>query len=114
MEIKINGLKWEVAWVKENSKKLICDDVKCLGVTYFDKNRIYLNKTLSEKEFEVTVIHELAHAFLFSNDVQLNTDDDRVDETVCEFIEKNLKKIMKLSTKIVKAWKIERMMKTFS
>lgn len=114
MEIKINGLKWEVMWVKKKSKKLMCDDVKCLGVTYFNKNRIYLDKTLSEKEFEMTVIHELAHAFLFSNDVQLNTDDDRIDETVCEFIEKNLKKIMKLSTKIVKAWKIERMMKTFS
>lgn len=113
MTVKINGTKWNVIWVKKDSKKLFCDDTQCLGVTYFDNCRIYLDKGLVEKTFEETVVHELTHAFLYSYDVNLS-DGDNVEETICDFIGAHIKKISKLTSKIVKMWKIETMIETLS
>ncbi len=111
MRIKINGIKWEVLWVKDNDKKLFCDDTQCLGVTYFGKRRIYLDRGLPDKTFKKTVVHELTHAFLYSYDFDLNDENKDVEETVCEFTENHLKKILKTAAKIVKAWKADMIIK---
>lgn len=112
MIVKINGVKWEIMWVKKGSKKLFCDDTQCLGVTYFDKKRIYLDRGLSEKVFEETTVHELTHAFLYGYGVELN-EENNIEETICDFIGMHIKKILKLTSKIVKVWKVEMMVKAF-
>ena len=75
-------------------------------MTYFEKRRIYLDKEFSEKEFRETVVHELVHAFLRAYGIDLSSVDD-VEETVCDFVGEHIKKISKLTSKIVKAWKAE-------
>lgn len=114
MTVKINNNRWEVLWVKPHSKKLICDDVKCLGVTYFDRRRIYLKRTQSAKEFRKTVIHELTHAFLHSYGIDLESSTESVDEVVCEFTENYFNKILKLSNKIYAAWELDMAARTVS
>lgn len=113
MTVKINGSEWTVLWVKKGSNKLFCDNTRCLGVTYFDEKRIYLDKGLSKGEFRKTVIHELVHAFLYEYDIDLEKAGDKVEETVCGFVEERYKKILKLTEKILKAWKMDAMIKTF-
>lgn len=112
MTVKIRGVEWTVLWVKKSSEKLFYDDTQCLGVTYFDERVIYLDRGLSGKSFEKTVVHELVHAFLYEYDIDLEDADKAVEEIVCDFIGARIRKISKLASRIVKAWKLEAAIKS--
>lgn len=114
MQVKINGSEWEVLWVKKSNDKLVLDNERCLGITYFDEKCIYLNKGLSEKSFRKTVVHEFVHAFLYSYGIDLQNTNEDVEEIVCEFVENHYRKILKLTSKVVKAWKLSMMIKSFA
>lgn len=101
MNIKINGLQWEIFCVSPENKKLELDEVQCLGITYYTEQEIYLNEKLELGLFRQTVIHELVHAFLFSFGYHLEC--DMVEEAVCDFLGSHLDKIYKLTKKVISA-----------
>lgn len=109
MKVKINDMKWKISWVGKEREELFCDDVKCLGVTYFDRRHIFIDKGQTWESFEKTAIHELTHAFLYEFGVDLNDPNDDVAETVCYFTENHCGEMLKLADKIVKAWGRERL-----
>lgn len=105
MRIKINELKWKVKIADSESELLVLDGEKCLGITYFNEMMIVVDADLDDELFAQTVVHELAHAFLYSYGIHLCTDDE---EAVCDFMGAYLIRIYKLTKKIVKRYKREK------
>lgn len=107
MTVKINGVKWSVRLVDREHKKLFLDGVRCLGVTYFDKRRGYIDKELSCKEFKKTAVHELTHAYLYACDIDLKNPGEKIEEILCGFWENYGEKILQKAEKIDKKWKLD-------
>lgn len=102
MLIKINDLKWQVQFADRDNERLILDDDKCLGVTYFDELQIFLSNDMPDELCKQTIIHELTHAFIFSYGIHLHSDDE---EGVCDFVGTYLSKIYDLTNKIIENYK---------
>lgn len=108
MTVKINGLEWTVFFVLREHEKLELEDTQCMGVTYFSDLQIYIDESLSEKLVRQTVIHELAHAFLFSHGIHLECMNSKdTEEAVCDFCGAYLDDIYKFTNKIINNWKKE-------
>ena len=93
--VKINGLKWKVFFVKNDSPKLIdeTDGTAALGFTYFRECEIYIDKSLSKPLRRQTVIHELVHALLFSYGINA---EGATAEEICDLISAHLDELVKL------------------
>ncbi len=101
MYIKINDLKWQVDFLDGDDDRLVLDDVKCLGITVFSDYQIYIKDNMSKEALKQTVLHELAHAFLFSYGIHLPIDKNETEEAVCDFIGVYSPKINKAANKIL-------------
>lgn len=101
MELKINDLKWQVEFLNKNDKRLISDGDKCLGRTFFNDLDICLRNNMPKTLARRTVIHELVHAFLYSYNVTLPSDEDKAEEIFCDFIGSYLSKIHRAADKIM-------------
>lgn len=99
MLIKINDLKWQVRFADRDDERLVSDNTKCLGITYFNELQIFLSNDMPDELCKQTIIHELTHAFIFSYGIHLYTDDE---EAVCDFVGAYLSKIYDLTNKIIK------------
>ena len=85
--IWINGLWWNVTLVPWNNYNLINFNGKyTIGMTDTEYKTIYINNQLSEALFRKTLIHELAHAWLYSYGIVL---DISTEEFVCDFVAAN-------------------------
>lgn len=108
MKMNINGYFWQIKFVEENSEKLIYKGEKCLGICYFEKQKIYINGTLEDKRLKSTIVHELVHAFIYCYDIEIPTDDpDEAEEVFCDFVGDHIGKIHKLALKIYDSYKKE-------
>lgn len=98
-QIKINGLKWKVYFVKSGSPKLADEDGKrsILGITYFRECEIYIDKELHKRLRKQTVIHELVHALLFSYGIDI---EGATEENVCDLIGAHLDELVRLKEAI--------------
>lgn len=107
MDIKINDLKWQVDFLNGDDERLISDGVKCLGITVFSDFQIYIKSNMTREALKQTVLHELAHAFLFSYGIHLPIDEDETEEAVCDFVGVYSPKINKMANKILKFYNRE-------
>lgn len=104
MNIKINNLSWNIDFLDGDDERLILDGDKCLGITVFTDFQIYIKSNMTRQALKQTVIHELAHAFLFSYGIHLPIDEDETEEAVCDFVGVYSLKINKMANKILKLY----------
>lgn len=102
MKIKINGLVWKIVFLGSKDDRLVLNGERCLGITEFADRRIYIANDTGGQVFKETVRHELTHAFLYSSgyDEKLSGGDN-VEEAVCEFAERYVPELHRLSRKII-------------
>lgn len=106
MKFKINGLIWEIQFVRRADERLSSDGSECLGVTYFNDLKIFVDQSLSMELLRQTIIHELIHAFTFSFGVHLVANED-TEESVCDFMGAHLDEIHEVADRLVSGYEKE-------
>lgn len=83
--ITINGVRWKVLLVSPFHTKLFRrNGSRSVGVCDNYTKTIYISWDLNQNEIERVLKHELFHAILFSNNVQIDLD---VEERLAGWIE---------------------------
>lgn len=84
MEFYINGIRWKIVYVYHNCSDLLRSDGSLtVGVTDFNKRKIFINNLLQGQFLRKVLIHEICHACMFSYGVIL---DIETEEIVCDCI----------------------------
>lgn len=108
MKININGYFWKIKFVDDDSEKLIYKGEKCLGICHFNKQKIYINGALDNKRLKSTIVHELAHAFIYCYEIMIPADDpDEAEEAFYDFAGEYIGEIHKLALRIYDSFKRE-------
>lgn len=107
MKIKINVLNWEVDFLDGDDERLIYDGDECFGLTVFSDLHIYIRKDRPKEGVKHVIIHELAHAFLYSYGVHLPIDEEETEEATCDFVAMYLDQIYKIANRIYKFYEKE-------
>lgn len=82
--IMINNIPWELKFVYGANRNLIRDDgTITIGMTDNKTKTIYINKNLNNKLLYNVLCHELVHAFCFSYDIYM---DSEQEERLAQFI----------------------------
>lgn len=85
--MKINNLNWNI--------KLTTDfDETLFGRTDYDSLTIYISNKVCKQTKEITLKHELTHAFFHSYGFMFK--DNFTREDVCEFVSHNLETLLSL------------------
>ena len=95
IKIKIYGTDFSVRFLPENLMEKYNR-----GTTWYDKRAIDILETLDEKSTELTIKHELTHAFLLMQGRRYQKKFDLED--VCEFVSYTCEEITKLTNYIMK------------
>lgn len=79
MKFKMNSREWTIKEISQSEIKNIQNirraneeenikavDTRYYGVTYCDEHKIYIDKDLQEDRKRATLIHELAHCYIFN------------------------------------------------
>lgn len=101
----LNGVNWTVERVSPNNPALVDESDESqhrLGVTWFITNEIYISNELSPERMMMTLMHELAHAYIHSTQVQELTGMD--EEVLCDFVGLYADKIVNTANYIVRDW----------
>jgi Zn-dependent peptidase ImmA (M78 family) len=85
--MKINNLEWQIKTTTDFNEDLF-------GRTDYDTLTIYISAKTCEQTQQVTLIHELIHAFLHSYGFMYK--DNFTREDICEFVAHNLDAICEL------------------
>lgn len=80
----INNKTWNIFEVPGASTNLYIDGKHCRGVTRYLEREICVSSELSPCDKRQTLIHELAHAFLY--DTQIEIKDEYTEENLCDFM----------------------------
>ena len=101
MVIKIDGRRWLIKRVKPTNKVLDGD----YGACDFTTSTIYISNIIDSNLAKDTIIHELAHAFLFvEGHVQF---ENYSEENVCDFFGSFGLKLINTANKVFEKWCIE-------
>lgn len=109
MRISIKDLRWEVAEEGESESVYIgsarAGEACCLGITDPARQRIAIHKDLPQQQKRRTLVHELAHAYLFSYGIRSGAGFD--EEAICDFVSIYGREIIAAADMIGKAfgWK---------
>lgn len=95
LNLKIGTYNWTIKKVDADSEYLLINGQKCFGVTDFSNLIIYVpDSGISKQIIKTTIIHELAHAHMFSIGLRADSFDE---EDVCYFVEANGESIIEKS-----------------
>lgn len=94
--VTINELPWSIEVAERGSERLKIDGNECLAVTIYPELKIVTDKSLEPTLMRQTLIHELAHAVIFSYGHTVTYD----EECVCNFIGSHLDEINRLTDTI--------------
>lgn len=84
MEFGINGIKWQVLFIKPNDIRLKRGNgTYTLGVTNGATNTVYINNRLNEYMTIKVLTHEIVHCFCFSYGIIL---DENTEEILADFL----------------------------
>ena len=77
--IKINGIEWRVLQVSPSHPYLFrSDGVKVLGCCDNFAQIIYIDNSLSKKQWKKVLCHEITHAAMFSYKVELSAEQEEL------------------------------------
>ena len=98
--VKIGQYTWEVKKVPFNSDHLMLNGEPCFGITDFLHLKIHVtDQKVNPQVAMSTLIHELAHAYMFSLGFRAETFDE---EDVCYFIEAQSVSIINMANELYK------------
>ena len=73
----INGIQWQILFVKPNSSELYrSDNTLTVGVTDFETRCVYLSNVLHGSFLEKVTCHELVHCFMFSYNIHISIEQE--------------------------------------
>lgn len=81
--ININGMNWKIYLVSSNHPQLKASNRVYLGCCNKETQGIYINENLNDIYLKKVLCHELAHACMFSYQIQL---DDFQEEILADLI----------------------------
>lgn len=82
MTIEIAGQQWQVQKVESHHPGLFVDSTACRGACWCGQAEIYISNELKGDQISRVVMHELAHAYVYST--QAITPESWTEEDVCE------------------------------
>lgn len=85
--MKINNLNWKVKYTDNFEENLF-------GRTDYDQLTIYISKKVCNQTKNITLKHELVHAYLHSFGFMFK--DNFTREDICEFVSHNLETLQEL------------------
>ena len=97
MLVEINGIEWQIIEVEEGNEHLKIGDDECYGTCRYDRQNIYLLKSMRLSMKKQTLIHELTHAFLY--EILLKRQKSYDNEEICIFVSKYGERIINLANK---------------
>lgn len=69
---EINGIQWDIVWVKPNSDKLRrSDNSLTVGMTDWGDRCVYMSDRLRGGFMRKVLAHELVHCFMFSFSIHI-------------------------------------------
>lgn len=72
MGFEINGIEWDIVWVKSNSENLMrSDGSMTVAVTNWNDRCIYMSNKLKGGFLRKVMAHELVHCFCFSYSIHM-------------------------------------------
>lgn len=89
MKIEINNLTWEIAISPNTNPELVVNGNAAAGTTWPMQQKIYLSADLTKDTVMGVIVHELAHAFLFSTQIKPVRDAEEEhysEEEMCNFV----------------------------
>lgn len=86
MKFLINNLTWEIKEVNSDDSMLLVLGTFRYAAVHYNQQLICLSQTQTLEQKKQSLRHELAHAFLFST--QIDADDNKLytQEMLCEFV----------------------------
>lgn len=97
MNVIINGVEWDIVFVKSNDGVLFSPTGYTLGVTDIVGRCIYIANDLSGDLLYDVIFHELTHAWLHSYGYEVNIP---CEELVCQVVERESDNIQYLTNMI--------------
>lgn len=84
MVFTVNGIVWELKFVKPNSRELIRDNgTRTIGMTNGLTHTIYIANNLQGRMLDKVLSHELTHCLLFSYGIEI---DQALEEKLANWI----------------------------
>ena len=103
MKLKINDLSWDLAFVQSRNQD---SDESICGVTRKTRLEIYVNSDMDDTLVYRTIIHELAHAYVWS--FGFENFESFKEEDLCNFIESYAKDILSKADDVFGEYKKEK------
>ena len=98
---EINGIKWDVEIIDNNSPLLFrSDGSQTIGVTDCNTKTVYIAAALRGKLLEKVLTHEICHCAVYSYGIYLTLDQE---EKLCDFVATYGKEIFTIVDKLIQA-----------
>lgn len=101
MKIQVNNLEWAVEYKNADSTELLIDNEPCLGYCSLLTQGIYIRKGMSRQLTRETVLHELAHCFMFSYGI---CNERKTEEDLCNFVGAFADKLVYMTDKFMETF----------